>query len=81
MIGFLTVQKAFSVRTHAVVLILRKCRSTTNEGFEEKSRRDAMKIYRFLENYLPNSTFQKLVRILYEKHPRLLENVHMPSAS
>lgn len=81
MIEFFTVKEAFGERTHVVILTFRRWRPRTNGDFERKAMEDAMKIYQLLAYRLPNSTLQKLVRILGEKHPGLLENVHTPPAS
>ncbi len=81
MLEFLAVKKAFAERTSVVVLTFRKGRPRAQGDFERKAMEDAMKIYRLLVHYLPNSTLLRLARIMGERHPGLLGNVHVPPAS
>lgn len=74
MIKFVTVKKAFGERTHVVVLILGKGGSAPDVDSEEKSWRDATKIYKLITQCLSKSTLEKLVCILYAAHPRLIES-------
>lgn len=68
MIEFLTVKKALGERTRVAVLTFRGEKLRTSGDFERKAIEDALKIYRLLAHYLPNSTLIRLVKILVEKH-------------